>query len=172
MVAVDGEAPLGRKVECMDSVEPSGLSQALRALQLAFGATGLTRYGERLEALLARLSAPMHAARLEMAASLSVAQVGLGPHWQVVVCGEPGPESEALVRAAAASLRPNVQVICLPPRGLAEELEGRFPALGHKLALARRATAYPCQRGSCRRPTQDPADLAQNLSEGWAWTAP
>ncbi|HET6585261.1 MAG TPA: hypothetical protein VFG69_17505, partial [Nannocystaceae bacterium] len=53
----------------------------------------------------------------------------------------------------------------IPATGADDALVRACPALAGKKALAGRATAFVCERGSCRAPTSDPAKLRDQIAK-------
>jgi len=168
LTAAGQAAPLGRKVEVMDAVEPSGNAAMLHALLQAAALTGNRDHRSQAETMLRSHAGLLERAGLEMAAWLDAAELFLGPHYEVVVAGETEAADTEVLLDALRALRPAHAVIAqVAATGPSAELLQLAPALAGKLARSGRATAYVCQEGSCKAPTSDPAELRRQVLEGW-----
>lgn len=162
------EAPLGRRFEVFDSVEPSGNAAAIQALLRLSALTGSEAYRSEAEGALRAQAVRMEQAGLEMAWWNDAALRLLGPFYQVVVAGDWNePRTQELVQTARQLRAPHVVVIHVPAQGPDEQLATLLEPARGKTSAGQSPVAYVCQYGSCRAPTSDPAHLRAQLLEGW-----
>ena len=164
LTADSEQAPLGRRLETYDGVEPSGNAAFILALHKLAALTSRTE----LEALAARaLSSYASTIRqrgLDMAGWLDGALLENGPAYELVIAGQ----SDAL-SAAWRTLLPAWTVgLQLNGSEPTPDLERVVPSVVEKRALNGRAVAYVCVHGACQQPTSDPARLRAELLAGWA----
>ncbi len=162
------DAPLGRRVDLLDSVVPGGCS-AMLDLILTHGAiTGDTGVAEQVSRQLSKQARSIEAAGLEMAGWLDVALRLEGPLHEVVLAGDPGDAGfESLWRAVAPRLSPAVVLLPVPARGADAELAEIAPTVHGKAATDGHAAGWVCNRGSCRAPATDPLQMEVMTREGW-----
>ncbi len=168
LTAAGTDAPLGRRSEILESVEPAG--QALLALAL-LKAHDLSDRAPNREAALRALTA--HAglfarAGLGCATSLAAAALAAGPRYTVVVAGAPGaPATEALLAACRGALLDHATLIPVPAGGAAPELLALVPAAALKTAPPNEAVAHVCTAGRCLLPTVDAAEVLRQVATGY-----
>lgn len=164
LTAADAEAPLGRRVDPFDSVEPSGASVMLHVLLREAALTGDPVGHERVGGMLARHADLLAKAGLEMAGWWDALSLWHGPQYDVVIAG--GVETEAL-REAYWRLDPAFAVLSsVPAEGAGEEFVALLPSLAGKTA-SEGPVAYVCRFGACGKPATDPADLVAQLRADW-----
>ena len=157
-------APLGRRVEFLDSTRPSANAAMARALILAGELTGRAAYRERAAEMLNAFSPWLRRFGLEMAAWLDAAQTLFGPLYTVVVAGEPeGEDTAALVAEARRLMLPNVLLVVAPAGGLEGEMAALLVPAAGKVAMDGKAAAYVCEHGSCRAPVTTVEGLREAL---------
>ena len=157
-------APLGRRVELLDSVRPSSNAAMARALILAGELTGRQGYREQAERMIGAFSPWIVRFGLEMAAWLDAAGALLGPLYTVVVAGDPAAEGTvALVNEVRRLMLPNVLLVTAPAGGLEGELAELMPPAAGKRAREGEAAAYVCEHGSCRAPVGTVEELREVL---------
>jgi len=139
-------APLGRRVEFLDSTRPSANAAMARALILAGELAGRPAYREKAAVMLNAFSPWLRRFGLEMAAWLDAAMALFGPLHMVVVAGE---DTEAMVGEVRRLMLPNVL------------LDTR--AHEDKPAVDGKATAYVCEYGSCKAPVTTVEGLREAL---------
>ena len=163
------EAPLGRKFDPLDNVEPSGNATCLWAMHQLALLTGDVAYRTEVEHALQSMATVMGKAGLEMAAWLDVAQLLLGPTVEVVVAGSPDDErTREMVDRVRALQAPHVVLLEVPSDGPdAESLNWAAPTAG-KVARDGVPSAYVCKFGSCNAPTADAEAMCRQVMEGWA----
>ncbi len=163
------EAPMGRQVEIIDSVRPSGNSAMLSALLRAATLTGNTNYRDIVERTLSGFAGQMDRLKLEMAGWLDVAQLFVGPYYEVIIAGDPdGATTRALVSAFRKVAPANAVLVTVGADGPSADLATLLGPAAGKTAVKGEAAAYVCRFGSCKLPTSDPATLRAQLLEGWS----
>ncbi len=168
LTSSDEQAPLGRRFDPFDNVEPSGNSMMLEALQRLSMLTGRQAYRARVQSCLDGMAGVIERVGLEMAGWLDVGQLHLGPAYEVVVAGDPTDERlTELVRTVRRAGLPHVSLAvvdaCGPDEGAARALP---PTVG-KVAVEGVPTAYVCTFGTCQAPTTRPAELRSRMTVGW-----
>jgi uncharacterized protein YyaL (SSP411 family) len=164
----DGATPLGRTLECFDSVEPSGNGVMLNALLDLAALTGESAYRDEARATLTAYAGLLARGGPELAWWFEAAGKLLWPHLDVVIAGAPGAaETEILRQAFLRRLPPGAVLTTLPAGGAAPELLASAPALAGKRAPEGRAIAWVCEFGVCRAPTADPTDLVAQVFAQW-----
>ena len=159
-------APLGRRVELIDNVRPSGNAAMARALLTA---------GE----LCQRDDLRQHALRsleahgpwfkrfgLELSAWLDAADAALGAQKVVVVAGEPGEAAtEALAQQVRALALPHVSLVLVDRQGPDPQLARLLPCTEGKRAPAGvAAQAHVCRHGACEAPLTTAQQLRDSLA--------
>lgn len=151
--AADAEELVARPRDPSDNASPSGLSATVHALATYSALTGSGRHREAAEQALATVATLAERAPRFAGASLAAAVTMLDGPEEVAVVGRPGPERDALARAARR--RPGAVVVVAEPApggpGI-PLLEGRHEVDG-------RPAAYVCRGFVCERPVTDPAAL-------------
>jgi uncharacterized protein YyaL (SSP411 family) len=169
MVAEGVDAPLGRKIEFLDGVSPSGNAVMLDALLRVSALTGDAAARAEVERIASGYADLLRRAPLELAGWLDVALKLLGPYYEVVVAGEPDSPDALGLADAFRRLHPSHAVLTIVPAGGAEgDLAELLPPATGKRSIGGRATAYVCKFGTCKTPTSDPVVLRSQILEGWA----
>jgi uncharacterized protein len=150
--ADDAEVLLTRPRDASDNASPSGLSALIGALVTAHALTGEHRYRDLADQALGAVTALAAQAPRFAGHSLTAARIlALGPE-EIAVVGAPGPDRDALVRAAMG--RPGAIV------AVSEAPTGDIPLLADRPTLNGAPTAYLCRGFVCQAPTTSAADLA------------
>ncbi len=143
--------PLGRRVEHFDSVTPSGNAVMLQNLIRLTAITGETVYLKEARTQLEELTGLMDRAGFEMVWSCDAARKVISQYYTVVIAGERGEMFESLM----ARLPANAVCCPVPGSGPDKKLLEIAPALESKIAVDGKTTAYVCEFGTCKTPTQD-----------------
>ena len=151
------DAPLGRRIEFFDSVEPSGCAIMLDNLIRLGAITGLPRFTDRARRDLDAVSDLLERMGLEMAAWCDAARKLLSPYNAVIISGDDTALAEDLRQKLPAA----AVVVQVPGEGADEQLRELAPALAGKNAQQGRTTAYVCHFGACHEPTSDAARVRQ-----------
>ncbi len=159
------EAPLGRKVDYLDSVTPSGNAALLQALVRAAILTGKAEYRQDAESCLAAFGGLISKVLLEMSWWLDAAVKLNGPLYEVVIAADPGTE---LAGAVLRTLPSNAVVIQVPADGPDPAVADLVPSVAGKQAASGEATAFVCEAGVCREPTSDPLEVLAKIGTTWA----
>ncbi len=162
--AADGEQLIARERPMQDGAEPSGASVALlNALRLsAFTADDRWRgVAERAFRLYAPVLNEQPAALTEMLLALDFQTDA--PREVVLVWPEGEARPEGFLDVLRASFLPN-RALAGASEGPPLERLGRVAKVAaEKKAIGGRATAYVCERGSCRLPAIEPEKLREQI---------
>jgi uncharacterized protein YyaL (SSP411 family) len=162
--ASDGERLIARERPMHDGAEPSGASVALlNALRLsAFTADDRwRRIAERALRLYAPVLNEQPAALTEMLLALDFQTDA--PREVVLVWPEGGALPEGFLEVLRSSFLPN-RALAGASEGPPLERLGRIAKVAaEKKAIGGRATAYVCERGSCRLPAIEPEKLRSQI---------
>jgi len=165
----DAEGLIVRKKELFDGAVPSGNAVAtLNFLRLA-RLTGDASGEERAAATTRAFSGALAKTPAFFTFMMTALDFALGPSYEVVVVGDPAAEDTGeMLRALARAFFPNA-VVAFKPAG---EEEPEIVALAEYTRdlsqLNGRATAYVCERFSCRAPTNDVREMLASLGAGGA----
>jgi uncharacterized protein YyaL (SSP411 family) len=160
-------APLGRRIDWFDSVEPSGQSMLLVVLAQLGALTGHLRYHDRARGELDRLSDLLGRAHMEMAWWFDAARRVLGPSRDVVIVGSDPADPDGLARRLMERLPAGAVVSLIPAAPVDPALAALAPALKDKPLRDGKPTAYVCEQGSCQAPTTDAGQMLQQVFLGW-----
>ncbi|MDO9695707.1 MAG: thioredoxin domain-containing protein [Candidatus Latescibacteria bacterium] len=168
LTARGADAPLGRRAEYFDSVEPSGAAALLHGLWRAALLSGdEARRALVVEQLRGR-GAMLERAGLEMAWWADTALLAASPAYAAVIAGEPGARDTRALRAAFWNLAPPWAVLAtVPAAGTGETLRALVPVAAGLTARNDRAVAHVCLPGACGAPTSDPDEFVRQLLQGW-----
>lgn len=156
-------APLGRKLDLIDNVLPSGNSAMAHALLLAFSLTGMSGYHDKLEHLLGSFGQLASKAGIEMAGWLDVAELFAGPFYETVIAGAPDDKrTAALIKVFHDLALSHAALIVTGPDG-----NDDAEVTKDKVAQNGVPTAYVCQYGACKAPTTNPDHFRRQLLSGW-----
>jgi len=168
LTAADVEAPLGRRCDLFDSVEPCGISAMLDALLRESALSGETGGRELVGEILARHGDLLLRAGPEMAGWADAASLYHGPHYDVVIAGDPAAAATRDLRAAYWALDPSYAVLStVPAGGPDDELGALLPGTRGKTAVDGAPTAYVCRFGACREPATEASALRAQLRGEW-----
>jgi uncharacterized protein YyaL (SSP411 family) len=165
--SADHEALLTRPKDLYDNATPSGNSVAADALLKLGEYTAEERYREPAERLLAGLRDAMAQHPTAFGHLLCALDLYVGPVREIAIAGDlAAADTRALLREVFGRLLPNKVVAVRPPGPAGDEAERLIPLLADRPQQGGRATAYVCERFTCRLPVTDPAALAAQLTEG------
>lgn len=150
--ADDAETLVARPRDPSDNAAPSGLSATVHALVGYAALSGEQAYRDAAEEALATVATLAEKAPRFAGWSLAAAEAMVDGPREVAVVGRPGPERDALARAAHAL--PGAVVVVAGPG------ESAIPLLGGRGEVDGRPAAYVCRHHVCAAPTTDPAALA------------
>jgi len=170
MTAEDGEAPLGRRVDLFDSVEPSGASAMLHALLRESALTGEAGGRALVGEILARHGDLLVRAGLEMAWWADAVSLYHGPHYDVVIAGDPAAAGTRALREAYWRLDPSFAVLSsVPAAGPDADAAALLPGTRGKTAVDGAPAAYVCRFGACEAPATAAAKLQAQLRGEWRY---
>ena len=168
LTAADVAAPLGRRVEIFDSVEPSGaavMTQVLITLGSLVGDPALIAEADRALAAQAGL---MSRAGMEMAWWADALLWRTAPFYDVVIAGDSTAADTRALHEAFRTVAPSHAVLAMVPADGADAATlALMPAAAGKTARDGRATAYVCVLGTCQQPVHEAAELRAQLLDGW-----
>ena len=162
--AGDHEALVAREKPSHDGAEPSGASVALRNALRLHALTADDRWRQRAERAL-RAYAPEMAAH---PAAFSEMLLGVDfvtdtpPQIVLVWPAGEGPPP-AFVDPLRETFLPNRALVGAAEGRELEQLARIAPIASAKIALGGLATAYVCERGACRLPATDPAEMEAQI---------
>ncbi len=150
-----------RPRETFDGATPSSNSVAAMNLLRLASFTGDQKHRERAETLFTLFSGYLERAPAAFPRLLCALDYFSDAPREIVLAGEPGrPDFEALREAVFAHPGQNRVVAHADAGGTIASLS---PLVVSRESKDGRAAAYVCQNFSCRRPTDDPAELAAAL---------
>jgi hypothetical protein len=153
----DAETLLVRPRDIQDNALPSGSSAAAELLARLALFTGQVSYEEASRASVAEVGETASRAPTAFGHALCVADLLEGPSREIAIVGDfASSDTRALVAEVARErFLPNVVVAI----GHGDEV----PLLAGRERIDGKATAYVCERFSCRAPVTDPSTLAAQL---------
>jgi len=159
-------APLGRRREIFDSVEPCGASALVQAMLRLGSLTGDEQLLSIADRTLSAHAGLFDRGAMEMAWWADAALMRTSPFFDVVIAGNPqAADTRALLRAYHDLAPSHAVLAVVPSAGPSEAQIEALPATRGKIAIEGRATAYVCILGSCRSPVQSPGELRRLLLE-------
>ena len=164
----DRPTPLGRKIEIFDSVRPSGNAAMLQVLIKAAAISGNTKLLDEARRLAGANAENIRKAGLEMAWMMDGALKLIGPYYELVIAGDPeSEETQDLTSAFRRQFPSHAVMITVPAGGITKAESILLASAADKTAIGGNSTAYVCQFGTCKLPTNDPATMLKQLMEGW-----
>jgi uncharacterized protein len=159
----DAEALVVRPKELYDNAVPSGNSVAAEALQRLALFTGEVEYERAGVSALRLIRDAMMKAPTGFGHALSALDLYLGPTREVAIVGDPRhPSSRALAdEVIRERFLPNVVLAVGPSDGPSETPTA---LLRDRPQIQGEATAYVCERFTCRKPVTSREDLSAQLS--------
>jgi uncharacterized protein YyaL (SSP411 family) len=162
------ETPLGRQVQLRDWAEPSGVGVMLSVLLRLGLLTAAESLVEEVDRTLARYGTVMGRQQLAMALFHDVALRRMGPFYETIIAGDKSQaQTRRMLRLVARGDYFHVVTMWVPAGGPKSTMVKLLPTIAGKSAHGGKPTAFVCQLGSCRRPTQSLATLKAQLSAGW-----
>ncbi len=159
----DAEQLVLRPKELYDNATPSGNSVAAEMLLRLASFTGDAEYERAGLSALRLIRDAMAGAPTGFGQALCALDRYLGPSNEIAIIGDPtAADTRALAAVVTnAAYRPNVVLAVAAPD---DELAARtVPLLRDRVARDGRATAYVCERFTCKLPVTDPASLREQL---------
>ena len=157
------EALVVRPKELLDNATPSGNSVAADVLRRMALFTGEARYDEAANAALRLVREHMVRAPSAFGRALCALDLSVSRTPEIAIVGDPSAQStRALVRVVSGgSFRPNRVLAVAGPQD--EEARRVVPLLEGRTGEQGRATAYVCERFTCKLPVHDADALAAEL---------
>jgi uncharacterized protein YyaL (SSP411 family) len=157
-----------RQVEVIDGVLPSGNSALLKAIFALASLTGNQDLHSQVESNLEAYLGLLERSGLEMTGWHALALRILGPFYEVVIAGQPdNPDTQKLIEGYYKINPAHAVLSLVPASGPSKEALRLNPSLAGKKVINDLATAYVCQLGICKQPTDDPDKLANQILSGW-----
>jgi uncharacterized protein len=161
--AHDAERLVVRPRDLYDNPTPSGSSAATLALVRLARLLGEPRYERIAAGALEWTGRMLTDAPAGFAHMLAALDMHLATPREVVVVGDPeADDTRAMGAVLAARYLPNTALAFAAPDGVAEAAE-TVPLLEGRSAVDGMATAYVCERFTCRMPLTDPVILEAEL---------
>jgi hypothetical protein len=159
----DAEALVLRPKELYDNATPSGNSVAADVLLRLALFTGDAAYEDAGVSALRLIRDAMAGAPTGFGQALCALDVYVGPSNEVAIIGDPvAPDTQALAAVVTnEAYRPNIVLAVAAADG--EDAARTVPLLRDRVARDGRATAYVCERFTCKLPVTDPASLREQL---------
>ncbi len=158
--ADDHEQLVTRPKSLQDNAIPCGNSVAVRALLLLAAYTGQDKYQEPAIKALAGLQGPMSQHPEAFAYWLGSLEFTLASPKEVAVIGQlDSEETGNMLKTLLASYRPN-QVVAVANEN---DTEGHPALVQERPSQEGKATAYVCQKFSCKQPVTTAAELEELL---------
>jgi uncharacterized protein len=158
----DAEQLVVRPKDLYDNAVPSGNSAAAAVLLRLARFTGGAEYEEAAMSALLLVADGMRRAPSGFGHALCALDFAIGPVKEVAIVGVPDSEDTMdLVRVVREHYRPNVVVAVAAPDDA--DAAGAIPLLRDRPQVDGRATAYVCERFTCKLPITDPAGLRREL---------
>ena len=152
----DHEQLVARRKEIDDSPIPSGQSSAAFGLLRLAALTGEARYEQAALGVLQLFGDLLRRSPLAFGHLLQALDFHIAPTHEVALAGT---DTSALRRAVHAQFRPHLVLAGHDGSGD----DGGVPLLAGRTARDGAATAYVCERFTCKTPVTDPAALAELL---------
>jgi uncharacterized protein len=161
--AHDADPLVVRPRDLYDNPTPSGSSAATMALVRLARLLGEPRYERIAAGALEWTGRMLTDAPAGFAHMLAALDMHLATPREVVVVGDPEADvTRAMRRVLAGRYLPNTALAFAAPDGVAEAAE-TVPLLEGRSAVDGMATAYVCERFTCRMPLTDPVILEAEL---------
>jgi len=162
--AHDAEKLLVRDKPDYDGAQPSGNSIAARNLLRLWEYTGDARWRTTAEGVFKWAAMRIQRGGVGIPAMLSALDHYLDQARQVILVQAPGDAGEPLRTVLRSHYLPNRLYATTAAANVAT-LGATIPPVQNKVAKGGKATAYVCERGVCKSPTNDPAVLLKQLAD-------
>ena len=156
----DHERLVTRPRDVYDNAAPSGNSVATDVLLRLSLLLDRDDYRQRAETVLEEMGGGLEKLPGAFGRLLAALDFSVSRPYEIVVVGDPGGDTRALLGTVYARYLPNKVVA---GHGPDEEEEGLVPLLADRPMRDGRATAYVCEGYACQNPTTDPEELARQL---------
>jgi uncharacterized protein len=161
--AVGGERLVVRPRDVYDNATPSGNSAAALALLRLATFTGEPRYERVGTRVLRTMGELLRRAPMGFGHLLAALDFHLATPQEVAMVGDPAAEdTRALLDVVNERYRPNT-ILALGRPDQTREVAELIPLLADRGTVDGRATAYVCQRFTCRRPVTEAGQLRAEL---------
>jgi uncharacterized protein len=160
----DGEALVVRPRDLYDNPTPSGNSAAVMTLIRLGRLTGEPRFARVATRALESMGRLLHDLPSGLGHLLSAVQLELAPAREVAIVGRRGDQqTAALLRVLTDRYLPDMVLAFAEPDSVGDAAK-LIPLLEGREPIEDRATAFVCERYTCRLPVTEPASLAEELA--------
>jgi hypothetical protein len=159
LTADDAERLVVRPIDVTDTAAPSGTAAAAELMIRMSRLTGDRSLEDRARRAIGPVVSRARAYPSAFAHTLSVVDLLIGPIREVAIVGDPSTAGALLDELFMARYVPNM-VTAIG----ADDAAPNVPLLAGRTMIGGQATAYVCERFTCRLPTSDPAVLASLLT--------
>ncbi len=145
--------PMGRRIEYIDSVEPSG-NALLMVVYLKLAALrGEEEYRDEVRRVIAGFTNVLERSGQELATWLDAIGLYHGPFHEVVIVGKPdAPETSELLKAYREAAPYNAVLSFVPGDEATEKLVDLLPPVNGKTTIDGKPATYVCRFGACDEP--------------------
>ena len=164
--ADDGEELLVRTKETYDGAIPSGNSIAMLNLVRLARMTGRTEFEEKTEAMARSFAGDLQRMPSAYSQMLQAVDFLIGPANEIVVCGRAdSADTQSMLRAIHSAYLPRKIVLFRPSDQESPPITKIAEFTSAHSMVAGRTTAYVCRDFACQQPTNDPAEMIEQLQE-------
>ena len=161
----DGEQLLSRNKDFYDGAIPIGNSVAAMNLLRLNHMTGRVDYAEKAAALGRAVATQVTQVPTGFTYLLCAAAFEVGPHFEVVLAGNPQAADMGELRAALRQSYHPQKVVMLRPEDDHASLAELAPFTANQSAMEGKATAYVCRNHACDAPTTSAEEMLSILNQ-------
>jgi uncharacterized protein YyaL (SSP411 family) len=163
--ADDGEALLVREKPIYDGAQPAGNSVAAMNLLRLAELTGDHAHTKRAESIFRTFGESLERGAMECPQLAQALDFHLDRTKQIVIVESEAGTGAALLDTVRTAYQPNRVLVRVVEEDVAE-MAKTIPLLEGKRVMGdARATAYVCFQQTCKKPTSDPKELADQVAE-------
>jgi uncharacterized protein YyaL (SSP411 family) len=160
------ESLILRTRDVFDGALPSGNAAMLTDLTFLGHLTGRHEYLDEASRLGRALAHEVDRAPQAHTHLLSALDLGLGPSFETLVCGDSRSEdTQCMLKALNERFLPHNVVLFRPAETDHSEIEKIAPFTKFQTCIDGKATAYVCQNYACNVPTTDPGEMLRLLEK-------
>jgi uncharacterized protein YyaL (SSP411 family) len=160
------ESLILRTRDVFDGALPSGNAAMLMDLTFLGHLTGRHEYLDEASRLGRALAHEVDRAPQAHTHLLSALDLGLGPSFETLVCGDSRSEdTQCMLEALNERFLPHNVVLFRPAETDQPEIEKIAPFTKFQTCIDGKATAYVCQNYACNVPTTDPGEMLRLLEK-------
>jgi uncharacterized protein len=160
------ESLILRTRDVFDGALPSGNAAMLMDLTFLGHLTGRHEYLDEASRLGRALAHEVDRAPQAHTHLLSALDLGLGPSFETLLCGDSRSEdTQCMLKALNERFLPHNVVLFRPAETDQPEIEKIAPFTKFQTCIDGKATAYVCQNYACNVPTTDPGEMLRLLEK-------